>query len=71
MHSQTSQRKTIDIGDGLIMRWSTNADTENVANLVGDSFRVTTCFCNTPIEIYINACQRLTFPLSKTVDDLG
>ncbi|KAF8934205.1 hypothetical protein BGZ58_005861 [Dissophora ornata] len=39
MHFQTSQRKTIDIGDGLIMRWSTKADTENVANLVGDSFR--------------------------------
>ncbi|KAF9102757.1 hypothetical protein BGX27_010862 [Mortierella sp. AM989] len=36
---QTSQRKTIDIGDGLIMRWSTKKDTENVANLVMDAFR--------------------------------
>ncbi|KAK3843213.1 MAG: hypothetical protein J3R72DRAFT_441075 [Linnemannia gamsii] len=30
--------KTIEIGDGLIMRWSTKADTSNVVKLVGDSF---------------------------------
>ncbi|KAF9572023.1 hypothetical protein EC968_010428 [Mortierella alpina] len=36
---QTSQRKTIDLGDGLIMRWSTTADTENVGNLLADAFR--------------------------------
>ncbi|KAF9941443.1 hypothetical protein BGZ75_006798 [Mortierella antarctica] len=36
---QTSQRKTIDLGDGLIMRWSTHADTENVGNLIADAFR--------------------------------
>ncbi|KAF9357662.1 hypothetical protein BGX26_003337 [Mortierella sp. AD094] len=36
---QTSQRKTIDIGDGLIMRWSTKKDTHNVSNLVKDAFR--------------------------------
>ncbi|KAF9153189.1 hypothetical protein BG015_003893 [Linnemannia schmuckeri] len=31
--------KVIDIGDGLIMRWSTKADTDNVVQLIGDSFR--------------------------------
>ncbi|KAG0222887.1 hypothetical protein BGW41_005807, partial [Actinomortierella wolfii] len=31
--------QVIDIGDGLIMRWSTSADVENVAELVGDAFR--------------------------------
>ncbi|KAG0286713.1 hypothetical protein BGZ98_004978, partial [Dissophora globulifera] len=39
MHIQTSQRKTIDIGDGLIMRWSTKADTTNVCTLASDAFR--------------------------------
>ncbi|KAG0302448.1 hypothetical protein BGZ99_002991, partial [Dissophora globulifera] len=39
MHIQTSQRKTIDIGDGLIMRWSTKADTTNVSALVSEAFR--------------------------------
>ncbi|KAF9549471.1 hypothetical protein EC957_003860 [Mortierella hygrophila] len=31
--------KVTDIGDGLIMRWSTKADTDNVVQLVGDCFR--------------------------------
>ncbi|KAI1318270.1 hypothetical protein EDD11_006966 [Mortierella claussenii] len=39
MHIHTDHRKTIDIGDGLIMRWSTRADTANVTLLVGDCFR--------------------------------
>ncbi|KAI1317704.1 hypothetical protein EDD11_008010 [Mortierella claussenii] len=39
IHCQSSQRKTIDIGAGLIMRWSSKADTDNVAKLVGDAFR--------------------------------
>ncbi|KAF9959001.1 hypothetical protein BGZ72_010441 [Mortierella alpina] len=39
LHYQTSQRKTIDLGNGLIMRWSTNADTENVGNLIAEAFR--------------------------------
>ncbi|KAF9940148.1 hypothetical protein BGZ65_007903 [Modicella reniformis] len=38
-HAEPSQRKTIDIGDGLIMRWSTKADTDNVVDLVSRSFR--------------------------------
>ncbi|KAG0202452.1 hypothetical protein BGX28_005028 [Mortierella sp. GBA30] len=38
-HFATNQRKTIDIGDGLIMRWSTIADTENVGHLIADAFR--------------------------------
>ncbi|KAF9911158.1 hypothetical protein BX616_010662 [Lobosporangium transversale] len=37
--SQSFERPTIDIGDGLIMRWSSKADTDNVINLVGDAFR--------------------------------
>ncbi|KAG0282031.1 hypothetical protein BGZ96_000897 [Linnemannia gamsii] len=31
--------KVIEIGDGLIMRWSTKADSDNVVELIGDSFR--------------------------------
>ncbi|KAF8948139.1 hypothetical protein BGZ47_006247 [Haplosporangium gracile] len=31
--------KAIDIGDGLIMRWSTKADTDNVVQIVGECFR--------------------------------
>ncbi|KAK3808318.1 MAG: hypothetical protein J3Q66DRAFT_354514 [Benniella sp.] len=34
-----SQRRTIEIGDGLVMRWSTKADTENLVDLIGNSFR--------------------------------
>ncbi|KAG0245683.1 hypothetical protein B0O80DRAFT_439220 [Mortierella sp. GBAus27b] len=34
-----SNRKTIDIGDGLVMRWSTKADTDNVVDLISNSFR--------------------------------
>ncbi|KAG0018087.1 hypothetical protein BGZ81_010405 [Podila clonocystis] len=33
------KQQVIDIGDGLFMRWSTSADAENVAELVGDAFR--------------------------------
>ncbi|KAF9972711.1 hypothetical protein BGZ73_004158 [Actinomortierella ambigua] len=40
-------KQIIDIGDGLIMRWSTAADTENVADLVGDAFRYSS-FGDTP-----------------------
>ncbi|KAF8982092.1 hypothetical protein BGZ46_001828 [Entomortierella lignicola] len=36
---QTSQRKNIDIGNGLIMRWSTKTDADNVATLLMDAFR--------------------------------
>ncbi|KAF9190921.1 hypothetical protein BGZ51_008070 [Haplosporangium sp. Z 767] len=35
----TSLRKTVDLDNGLVMRWSTKADTENVANLVGEAFK--------------------------------
>ncbi|KAF9082443.1 hypothetical protein BGX23_012463 [Mortierella sp. AD031] len=35
----TDYSKVIDIGNGLIMRWSTKADTDDVVQLVGDSFR--------------------------------
>lgn len=34
------KQQVIDIGGGLSMRWSTSADAENVAELVGDAFRV-------------------------------
>ncbi|ORZ12030.1 hypothetical protein BCR41DRAFT_387512 [Lobosporangium transversale] len=39
LHFPTEQRKTIDIGDGLILRWSTKDDTENVGKLLGECFR--------------------------------
>ncbi|KAG0305324.1 hypothetical protein BGZ98_004329, partial [Dissophora globulifera] len=39
MHIQTGQRKTIEIGDGLIMRWSTKADTTNVSALLAEAFK--------------------------------
>ncbi|KAG0366945.1 hypothetical protein BGZ54_004662 [Gamsiella multidivaricata] len=33
LHIQTKYRRIISIGNGLIMRWSTKADTDNVINL--------------------------------------
>ncbi|KAF8935397.1 hypothetical protein BGZ47_009966 [Haplosporangium gracile] len=35
----TPRTRTVDLGDGLIMRWSTKADSNHVEELVGDSFR--------------------------------
>jgi len=37
---QTDSRKTIQLDDGLVMRWSTTADTDNVVLLLGQAFRV-------------------------------
>ncbi|KAF9130381.1 hypothetical protein BGW39_003130 [Mortierella sp. 14UC] len=37
--SSTSRTKTIDLGDGLIMRWSTNTDSKNVEELVGETYK--------------------------------
>ncbi|KAF9100940.1 hypothetical protein BGX27_000172 [Mortierella sp. AM989] len=40
IHAAVTPRSTvIDIGDGLIMRWSTKADADHIAALVGDSFK--------------------------------
>ncbi|KAG0015328.1 hypothetical protein BGZ81_011729 [Podila clonocystis] len=36
---QTDSRKTIQLDNGLILRWSTTADTDNVALLLGQAFR--------------------------------
>ncbi|KAG0013716.1 hypothetical protein BGZ82_002034 [Podila clonocystis] len=36
---QTDSRKTIQLDDGLILRWSTTDDTDNVALLLGQAFR--------------------------------
>ncbi|KFH72810.1 hypothetical protein MVEG_00036 [Podila verticillata NRRL 6337] len=36
---QTDSRKTIQLGDGLVMRWSTTADTDHIALLLGQAFR--------------------------------
>lgn len=41
----TPRTRTIDLGDGLIMRWSTKDDSKHVQELVGDSFRVK-CHCS-------------------------
>ncbi|KAG0230764.1 hypothetical protein BGW41_002400 [Actinomortierella wolfii] len=39
-HQQTTPRtQRIDIGDGLVMRWSTKADGENIGRLLGEAFR--------------------------------
>ncbi|KAF9908170.1 hypothetical protein EC991_010191 [Linnemannia zychae] len=35
----TSRAKIVDLGDGLIMRWSTNADSKNVEELVGEAYK--------------------------------
>lgn len=35
----TQKDKTKDLGDGLILRWSTGADTEKIATLTGQVFR--------------------------------
>ena len=40
MHPQANSRQTIDLGDGKIMRWSNAADTDNLAKLLSESFRV-------------------------------
>ncbi|KAG0228287.1 hypothetical protein BGW42_002279 [Actinomortierella wolfii] len=37
--SPENQGQIVDIGDGLIMRWSTTADADNVSELMGDAFR--------------------------------
>ncbi|KAG0262612.1 hypothetical protein DFQ27_002233 [Actinomortierella ambigua] len=37
--SAARQGQIVDIGDGLIMRWSTSADAENVSKLMSDCFR--------------------------------
>ncbi|KAG0196593.1 hypothetical protein BGX33_001491 [Mortierella sp. NVP41] len=39
IHFAATPRKPIDIGDGLVMRWSTKADTKNVEELVSDAFK--------------------------------
>ncbi|KAG0356122.1 hypothetical protein BC939DRAFT_445776 [Gamsiella multidivaricata] len=40
IHLQATPRdRTVDLGDGLIMRWSTKADSDNVAELMGEAFR--------------------------------
>ncbi|KAF9425832.1 hypothetical protein BGZ94_007183 [Podila epigama] len=39
LHYQTETRRTIELEDGLIMRWSTTADTANIAKLLGEAFR--------------------------------
>ncbi|KAG0200567.1 hypothetical protein BGX33_010909 [Mortierella sp. NVP41] len=39
IHAAATPRTPIDIGDGLVMRWSTKADSKNVQELVGDAFR--------------------------------
>ncbi|KAG0087986.1 hypothetical protein BGZ93_001467 [Podila epicladia] len=36
---QTDSRKTVQLEDGLVLRWSTTADTDNVALLLGQAFR--------------------------------
>lgn len=33
---------TVDLGDGLVMRWSSKDDMDNVVTLIGESFRVNT-----------------------------
>ncbi|KAF9288487.1 hypothetical protein BGZ68_000192 [Mortierella alpina] len=38
IHFQTANRTAIDIGNGLIMRWSTSADAAHVAKLVAEAF---------------------------------
>ncbi|CAO3566582.1 unnamed protein product [Mortierella alpina] len=40
IHFQATDRKAIDIGDGLIMRWSTSANAANVASLIAKAFTV-------------------------------
>ncbi|KAF9163005.1 hypothetical protein DFQ26_003038 [Actinomortierella ambigua] len=40
VHQQTTPRtQVIDIGDGLVMRWSTRADGKNIGRLLGEAFR--------------------------------
>lgn len=36
----TKRPQRIDIGDGLLMRWSTQADAENIAGCLAEVFKV-------------------------------
>ncbi|KAF9982870.1 hypothetical protein BGZ65_002418, partial [Modicella reniformis] len=47
----TPRDTTVDIGNGLIMRWSTCGDATNVANLVGECFRWSTFLNPMPIGV--------------------
>ena len=39
---QRQRPQRIDIGDGLVMRWSTQADAENVAGCLAEAYKVYT-----------------------------
>ncbi|GJJ68965.1 hypothetical protein EMPS_01311 [Entomortierella parvispora] len=49
IHFAATSRAPVDLGNGLIMRWSSRADTANVSALVGASFRWMT-FHNPPAD---------------------
>jgi len=38
--SKPTRSERIDIGDGLIMRWSTKADAKNIADCMAECFKV-------------------------------
>lgn len=38
--TKPTRPERIDIGDGLIMRWSTKADAKNIADCMGECFKV-------------------------------
>jgi GNAT superfamily N-acetyltransferase len=57
MHTETSSSHQRDLGHGLIARWSTAADSENIAQLVGMVFREK---ADKPLNTYAaNSVRRL------------
>ncbi|KAF8937966.1 hypothetical protein EDD21DRAFT_74921 [Dissophora ornata] len=77
MHSPATPRHaTIDIGDGLIMRWSTHADATNVSELIGDAFRwhsfpnpIPSGVIPEPNEMFKAATKRLLSGKNATMSD--
>ena len=57
----------IDIGDGLIMRWSTKKDADNVAGLMAEAFRVRPAYSNAPPAESKNIEKKLSNAYPKVV----
>lgn len=40
IHFRATSTSPVDLGSGLVMRWSTKDDTANICALIGESFKV-------------------------------
>ncbi|KAK5816525.1 hypothetical protein F5H01DRAFT_378826 [Linnemannia elongata] len=74
----TPRTRTIDLGDGLIMRWSTKDDSKHVQELVGDSFRwllfgppLTPGVIPPPNKIVMAGARRLLSGVNATMSEFN